>query len=180
MLVIICHSISSQNVNQIILSCWHNSVPPADITLLGPVVLNHRRIWLLEEENYLRYTVLYMLTFQLWPVCSLFVYRVRSWVHSSALKHWMKKLVQRKEGAFLELCEKLMQTGKIFSCFSFLRSNTDLQLLWVPLRNSVKAEGDTCDNCKGFCYLQSNLHTIKEEVAGFFPTGMLLKQKNCI
>lgn len=122
MLVIICHNISSQNVNQIILSCWHNSVPPADITLLGPIVLNHWRVWLLEEENYLRYTVLYMLTFQLWPVCSLFVYRVRSWVHSSALKHWMRKLVQRKEGAFLELCEKLMQTGKIFSCFSFLRS----------------------------------------------------------
>lgn len=48
----------------------------------------------------------------------------------------MKKWVERKEGAFLELYEKLMQTVISEATFSFPRSNTGLQLLLVPLRNS--------------------------------------------
>lgn len=43
----------------------------------------------------------------------------------------------------------------------------------------MKAEDDTCDNCKGFCYLQNNLDTIGEEVVCFFLASMLLKQNNC-
>lgn len=40
----------------------------------------------------------------------------------------------------------------------------------------MKAECDTCDNFKGFCYLQNNLDVSREEVICFFPTGILLKQ----